>query len=221
MLPVSRDLVSAVFDRLVPADDVPSASGAGLVEWLDDRHDGDHRRIWSVLEPGFAALEGAAIARVRRARSPRSRPSNRTRSLLPTKRATERGSSRRPVGSRPRATTAAPGPGWEMVGYRAGPRRAPKAEVVHSRLTTSGLAGAGDDYDVVVIGAGAGGGVAACVLAESGARVLLVERGQWLPFSDVGADHVRNHRLAVYGDNTPVAIPAGPRVLATAQEASG
>lgn len=33
-------------------------------------------------------------------------------------------------------------------------------------------------YDAVIVGAGAGGSIAACVLAEAGKRVLLVERGR-------------------------------------------
>jgi len=36
-------------------------------------------------------------------------------------------------------------------------------------------------YDVIVIGTGAGGGTLARVLAPSGKRVLLLERGTWLP----------------------------------------
>ena len=51
------------------------------------------------------------------------------------------------------------------------------------------------DYDVVVIGAGAGGGVAACVLAEAGRRVLLVERGESLARADLPRDHLRNARV--------------------------
>jgi len=38
-----------------------------------------------------------------------------------------------------------------------------------------------DHYDVIIIGTGAGGGTLARHLAPSGKRVLLVERGDWLP----------------------------------------
>ena len=37
------------------------------------------------------------------------------------------------------------------------------------------------DYDVIVIGSGAGGGTLAHRLAPSGKRILLLERGDWLP----------------------------------------
>ena len=37
------------------------------------------------------------------------------------------------------------------------------------------------DYDVVIVGTGAGGGTLARHLAPSGKRVLLLERGDWLP----------------------------------------
>jgi choline dehydrogenase-like flavoprotein len=37
------------------------------------------------------------------------------------------------------------------------------------------------DYDVIVIGSGAGGGTLAHRLAPSGKRILLLERGGWLP----------------------------------------
>src|ERR1700751_3715255 len=38
-----------------------------------------------------------------------------------------------------------------------------------------------DTYDVIVIGSGAGGGTLVHELAPTGARVLLLERGDWLP----------------------------------------
>ena len=36
-------------------------------------------------------------------------------------------------------------------------------------------------YDVVIVGTGAGGGTLARHLAPSGRRILLLERGDWLP----------------------------------------
>jgi len=38
-----------------------------------------------------------------------------------------------------------------------------------------------DAYDVVIVGTGAGGGTLARHLAPSGKRILLLERGDWLP----------------------------------------
>ncbi len=38
-----------------------------------------------------------------------------------------------------------------------------------------------DTYDVIIIGSGAGGGTLARQLAPSGKRVLILERGDWLP----------------------------------------
>jgi len=67
------------------------------------------------------------------------------------------------------------------------------------------------DYDVIVIGAGAGGGVAAGVLAEAGKKVLLIERGSNLSFEQVGRDHLRNQRLSQYGHNAGPDIEGNPR----------
>ena len=38
-----------------------------------------------------------------------------------------------------------------------------------------------NDYDVIIIGSGAGGGTLALKLAPSGKRVLILERGDYLP----------------------------------------
>src|SRR3954465_6350031 len=38
-----------------------------------------------------------------------------------------------------------------------------------------------EDYDVIIVGSGAGGGTLAHRLAPSGKRVLILERGDWLP----------------------------------------
>ena len=43
------------------------------------------------------------------------------------------------------------------------------------------MTSAGNAYDVIIIGTGAGGGTLARHLAPSGKRILLLERGDWLP----------------------------------------
>ena len=68
-----------------------------------------------------------------------------------------------------------------------------------------------DQYDVIVIGSGAGGGIAAGLLAEAGKQVLLIERGRPLNFADVGRDHLRNQRLSQYGHNAGPDIDGNPR----------
>ena len=73
-------------------------------------------------------------------------------------------------------------------------------------------------YDAIIIGAGAGGGVAAGVLAEAGKKVLLLERGQALSFEQVGRDHLRNQRLAHYANNAGPDADGGMRV---AEDLSG
>src|SRR5690348_11835733 len=44
-----------------------------------------------------------------------------------------------------------------------------------TRMSTNG------QYDVIIVGSGAGGGTLANRLAPSGKRILLLERGGWLP----------------------------------------
>lgn len=72
-------------------------------------------------------------------------------------------------------------------------------------------------WDAVVVGAGAGGGVAAYVLAKAGKKVLLLERGRWLDFASTGRDHLRNHRLELYGNNTGPELEGNPRVFVDSQ----
>jgi choline dehydrogenase-like flavoprotein len=107
-------------------------------------------------------------------------------------------------------------PGARMVGFDRRPKRDPGAPIVEPLLETTRFGEVAESYDVVVLGAGAGGGVAACVLAEAGARVLLVDRGSVLRFADVGRDHLRNHRAAIHGNNT-AAFPREARVLVTSR----
>ncbi len=54
-----------------------------------------------------------------------------------------------------------------------------------------------EQYDAIVIGSGAGGGIAAQTLAESGRRVLVVERGDLPGRRDLLADHLRSPRAGL------------------------
>jgi len=69
------------------------------------------------------------------------------------------------------------------------------------------------DCDVIVIGAGAAGGIVAAVLAEAGKSVLLLERGgKNDPTATTGRDHLRNQRLSAYGVNAGPDLADNPRV---------
>src|SRR6476620_9980161 len=56
------------------------------------------------------------------------------------------------------------------------------------------------DYDIIIIGSGAGGGTLAGHLAPSGKRILIVERGDWLPREienwDAGEVFVKNRYVS-------------------------
>ena len=71
------------------------------------------------------------------------------------------------------------------------------------------------DYDVIIVGTGAGGGTLARHLAPSGKRILLLERGDWLPrepqnwsAADVFID---NRYISPTRGTTPRARRSSPR----------
>ena len=204
-----RALIGAVLDVVVPADAEPSATNAGVLEWLDARASTVHADLWrDVLTSGFDALA--------------AEPGPVDERLL---RELEHASAREGWPVSPERFVAAlvrlaahawygrrDSPAWRSMGYAPGPKRQPGAPVRHATLQCTPLAQVAASYDVVLVGAGAGGGVAARVLAGAGAGVLIVERGRFLSYAEVGRDHLAHHRFPAYGHNTGPDDPAEPRL---------
>ena len=75
------------------------------------------------------------------------------------------------------------------------------------------------DYDVIIIGSGAGGGTLAGHLAPSGKRILILERGDWLPREienwDADEVFVKNRYVSkeTWYDEQGQGLPAGHPLL--------
>ena len=101
---------------------------------------------------------------------------------------------------------------WQEIGYDPFPEGPPPIDIeLVSKPRTRSLHELRESYDAIVVGSGAGGGVAAFVLADAGAQVLVIERGLWFGARDLSSDHIRNHRFFFGGDlDTP---PGHPRAV--------
>ncbi|MEQ1440134.1 GMC family oxidoreductase [Fontimonas sp. SYSU GA230001] len=61
-------------------------------------------------------------------------------------------------------------------------------------------------YDAVIVGSGAGGGIAAYVLARGGMRVAVLEKGPWLTAEDFSDDELKTGERTFY-DQDPLIEP--------------
>lgn len=222
-------LLKAITDRMIPKDDWQSASDAGVLSYLELYSEQD-AAVWTkVIEPGLRSLEEEAWRLHGKPFS--DLPADEQDDLL--KKAESDAFPEWPVSPKlffdtllnltaegyygnPEAGGNKEGKSWEMMGFRPGPVAGTAAPAPEAELPQKSLEQLRDRYDAVVIGAGAGGSVAAAVLAEAGMRVLVVERGSWLQYDQVGRDHLRNHRISKYGHNTGPDLEGHPRTIALA-----
>jgi choline dehydrogenase-like flavoprotein len=220
--PTRRDTLRAAIERLVPDDGLAGAAATGVVATVVERAAVRPGAWRDVVEPGLRHLAEEALARYGRPFAQlEAADADAVLAALEADDTTGDWTIRPAIFLATLATMAMDAfygrrdsPAWKTIGYDEAPKRSPGADPVEPPLAASRLADAAESYDVVVVGAGSGGGAAARVLAEAGADVLVVDRGPALRASEVGADHVANHRLAFYGVNTPPAAGAeDPRVV--------
>jgi choline dehydrogenase-like flavoprotein len=225
----STSTLRALVERIVPADDYPSGWEAGVGDFLQRILGGDLADRAESITTGLDLLD--AEARVRQHGTPFAElPEAAQDALITDLLAGNSGQRWDPVPAEEFLRTMIgltvhgyygdPDNGgnrdavsWDMVGYRILPDHATWPDHDRAPAPTIAWRDTADQYDAVIVGAGAGGGVAACVLAEAGLRVLLVERGRWLASADLRPDHLRSHRLAL-GYSSPAEPPAAwnPRV---------
>lgn len=210
------ELLAAVIDRIVPADAFPSASGFGAGDYLADAPAGQAAK--AVIAAGLARLAITASSRygLPYHEIAPERQDELLREVEQDHWFTEL------TALVAEGVYADPGNGgnrdassWAMIGYRHGIPEGPSGPARRPPKSASPPPGwEGEEYDVIVIGAGAAGGIAACVLAEQGKRVLLLERGKEHSYETSGhRDHLRNHRYSKYGHTTGPECDGNPRVF--------
>lgn len=197
-------ILRAVVDRMVPEDDSPAGWDAGVgsfIERMLGRELAPHlEEIESGLDAldreapaGFAALpaaeQDALLTRLEQIASSPAWPVSPAAFVARLAALCAQGFYADPGNGGNRDEVS-----WRSLGYRVLPRGAAwpaNDPVVSPTIDPDALQ---DRYDCVVVGAGAGGGVAAQVLAEGAMRVLLVERGESLSTQDLPLDQLRSER---------------------------
>jgi choline dehydrogenase-like flavoprotein len=182
-------------DAVVPADDFPSASQAGGVRFLSRLAESERPewadRIIAVLDlldsssgGRFAALDAGARQGVLDGLA--EDPEYRWFAHL-----VSAGFYADPANGGNDAAAS-----WRMLGWDPAPAAGwpPEDAWVANRGAVIGHDQVAARYDAVVVGSGAGGGVAAWALARSGRSVLLVEQGDYPDTDHLAQDHLRNAR---------------------------
>lgn len=218
--------LKAVADRLIPADGWPSASEGNAVAYMERRAEEDPALWAETIEPGLRALDALANAVHGRpfAELAETEQDGLLRDVEQDRVADWPGGASRFFGlllelaaegyyGSPESGGNREARSWDMLGFRPGTVPGSEAPVAEKELPLTPFDRLQDRYDAIVVGAGAGGSVAAAVLAEAGMRVLVVERGSWLRYGQIGRDHLRNHRISKYGHNTGPDLDGHPRTF--------
>jgi choline dehydrogenase-like flavoprotein len=200
---IDNDVLAAAVNTIVPADEFPSAADVGGVDFVLRIVEAEKPEWRPKVERVLAQIETVALDRFA-TRFVELDPSA-AKSVLDSLVAdsdylwfaalVNEGFYADPSNGANRG-----GASWRMVGWEPGPpggwpldsaRPHPDAGII-----------TGDDlrehYDAIVVGSGAGGGVAADLLTRSGRRVLVVEAGEWPETAVLAQDHLRNPR-GLYG----------------------
>ncbi len=211
-------LISAIVDRIIPADQdiggIESGAANYVVRWLQNQDDQIKQSTLVGLKNLRVAAEAAQDARFELPNNPLQDSvlrhfEKQAWFLRIAELATEGFYADEGNGGNIGEKS------WSMIGYEPRLQDAHAPRYIFKKYVDEQPAG--ELYDVIVVGAGAGGGIVACVLAEAGKRVLLLERGDDYHYEISGKrDHLRNHRLSQYGHNTGPDIDGNPRVFVAA-----
>ncbi|MFN8445718.1 MAG: GMC family oxidoreductase [Caldilineaceae bacterium] len=218
-----------LIDRLIPADDFPSGWEAGVGDYIFRHWYGDLARFVPIIETGIRSLNAECTTRYGKEFADLDKEMqdfvleclelndvqsewvvSPQRFLQTMTHVAMEGYYSDPDNGGNRKATS-----WSMVGFRPEPKvtNEPVRPTFNYPERFPLLSEIEVEYDAIVVGAGAAGGIVASVLAEAGQKVLLLDRGRWLPYAEVGNDHLRNHRLALYGHNTGPELEGNPRVF--------
>ena len=195
----NKTTLICLLDAIVPADDFPSATAAGGLAFL--RSAFTERDDWIERAASVLALIEAASNRFGQPFSALTDPQRQTVLDVLAPHANygwfaaliNAGYYGDPHNGGNRDARS-----WEMINWRPDAPRGwpdpPPAQLV--KLATAHTLHC--RYDAIVIGSGAGGGVAACGLSEAGRNVLVIEAGAWPATDALRQDHLRSPR-SVWG----------------------
>lgn len=221
----AADTLIALVDAIMPADDHPSASEAGGLEFLHRVLTGDREEWGPRVRDVVTAVESTS----RQAIGVPFATLNEPERLRVLEELSSDGEYRWFASLVQYGYYADPGNGgnrdaasWRMLGWSPDPPDGPALSTwgdgdapgeTPDRRAFLRPEQVAERYDAIVIGSGAGGGVAAWALAASGRTVLVVERGDLPPTGFLAVDHLRNARTTLGFDDRLAPAPDEWRTL--------